>query len=37
MDIIWHFAGLFGMHIQGTTAIFTGNFKRIITIIKESK
>ena len=31
------YAGLFGMQIQGATAIFAVNLKRIITLMKESK
>ena len=30
-------AGLFGMEIQGATAIFTVNLKRILTLSKEEK
>ncbi|AZV43351.1 transposase [Peribacillus asahii] len=30
-------AGLFGMAIQGTTAIFAVNLKRILTLIKDEK
>lgn len=30
-------AGLFGMQIQGATAIFFVNLKRILTLLKEKK
>jgi hypothetical protein len=30
-------AGLFGMEIQGATAIFAVNLKRIITLLKEKE